>query len=75
MDSWLRYRECKQHAFRACLGLRLQTPNVRLKHQKPVSAKKLSFGKMVVKVLLKFQTFKPTFEHKLNNEAFDQTGD
>jgi hypothetical protein len=30
---------------------------------------------MVVKVLLKYQMFKPTFEHKLDLEAFDQTGD
>jgi hypothetical protein len=58
---------------RARLGLQ-----PRLKHQKLVSAQTRSFGKMVVKVLLKFQTFqmfKPTFEHKLDNEAFDQTGD
>jgi hypothetical protein len=66
-----------QHAYtlRACLGLRLQTPNARLKHQRLVSAKIQLFGKMIVKVLFKFQTFKPTFEHKLDNEASDQTRD
>jgi hypothetical protein len=59
----------------ACLSLRLKTPNACLKHQKLVSAKIWSFGKMVMKVLLKFQMFKPTFEHKVDNEAFDQLGD
>jgi hypothetical protein len=41
---------CKD-GLRACVGLRLQTPNARLKHQKLVSVKIRAFGKMVVNVL------------------------
>ncbi|XP_059428555.1 replication factor C subunit 3-like [Corylus avellana] len=52
-----------------------ETQNARLEHQKLVSAKIQLFGKMVVKVLLKFQTLKLTFEHKLNNEASAQMDD